>query len=131
MNGFPPSVMMTMSGFDPASVGAEFGLADLDRVPVRRAPGWMVRAWGDRAAAMTLPWAIYVKPGVLAGDRQVLGGLVRHELVHVRQWHQLGVTRFLLRYFTDYVRGRRAGLGHQKAYLAISLEEEARRLSGH
>ena len=80
---------------------------------------------------MTLPWAIYVRPDVLGGDSVRLAQLVNHELVHVRQWHQLGVTRFLLRYFTDYVRGRRAGLGHQKAYLAISLEEEARRLSGH
>lgn len=122
---------MKMSGLDPAAVGAEFGLADLDRVPVRRAPRWMVAAWGNRAAAMTLPWAIYVNPGVLAGDRQVLGGLVRHELVHVRQWHQLGVAGFTLRYLTEYFRGRRAGLAHQQAYLAISLEVEARRLSGH
>ncbi len=122
---------MKMSGFDPAAVGAEFGLSDLDRVPVRRAPGWMARAWGNRAAAMTLPWAIYVKRSVLAGDSVVLGGLIRHELVHVSQWARLGVSRFLLRYVTEYLRGRRAGLGHQQAYLAISLEEEARRLSGH
>jgi len=123
--------MMTLSGLDPAAVRAELGLEDLDRVPVRRAPGWMVRAWGNRAAAMTLPWAIYVNPGALAGDRKVLGALVFHELVHVRQWRELGVTRFLLRYITEYLRGRRAGLTHQQAYLAIPLEEEARRLSGH
>jgi hypothetical protein len=79
---------------------------------------------------MTLPWAIYVKPGVLAGDRRVLGSLVFHELVHVRQWRDLGVVRFSLRYLAEYLRGRRAGLTHQEAYLAISLEEEARRISG-
>lgn len=124
-------MMMTLSGLDPAAIGAGLGLADLDRVPVRRAPSWMVRAWGSRASAMTLPWAIYVKPGVLAGDRRVLGSLVFHELVHVRQWRDLGVVRFSLRYLAEYLRGRRAGLTHQEAYLAISLEEEARRISGH
>jgi hypothetical protein len=78
---------------------------------------------------MTLPWAIYVHPRLLAGDRRALGELVVHELVHVRQWRELGVRRFLIRYLTDYWRGRRAGLGHRRAYLAISLEEEALRLS--
>ena len=107
------------------------GIADLDRVPIRRAPAWLTRVWGKRASAMTLPWGIYVDPRLLAGDRRMLGELLHHELVHVRQWRHMGVWGFLWRYLSEYWRGRRSGLTHHQAYLAISLEDEARRLSGH
>jgi Domain of unknown function (DUF4157) len=61
-----------------------------------------------------------------AGDEALLA----HELVHVRQWRELGPFRFLWRYLGAYARGRRAGLGHEAAYHAIPLEVEARRLAG-
>ena len=80
---------------------------------------------------MTLPWAIYVRQDVLGGDASRLRNLIEHELVHVRQWQQLGTIRFLRLYIADYLRGRRQGLGHNRAYLAISLEREAREISGH
>jgi hypothetical protein len=80
---------------------------------------------------MTLPWAIYVNPRLLAGDRRALSNLLLHELVHVRQWHALGTVSFLRTYLGDYWRARRSGLDHLHAYLNISLEEEARRISGH
>jgi hypothetical protein len=35
-----------------------------------------------------------------------------------------------VRYLGSYVRGRAAGLGHQRAYEAIPLEVEARELAG-
>jgi hypothetical protein len=56
--------------------------------------------------------------------------LLAHELVHVRQWRELGAARFLWRYLGAYARGRAAGLGHQRAYEAIPLEVEARDLAG-
>jgi hypothetical protein len=56
--------------------------------------------------------------------------LIAHELVHVRQWRELGPVRFLLRYLGAYAGGRRRGLGHQAAYEAIPLEAEARALAG-
>jgi hypothetical protein len=56
--------------------------------------------------------------------------LIAHELVHVRQWRELGPVRFLLRYLGAYAGGRRRGLGHQAAYEAIPLEAEARALTG-
>ena len=80
---------------------------------------------------MTLPWAIYVRSDILGGDSARLAGLVGHELVHVRQWSQLGPLRFVRRYLAEYLRGRRKGLSHSQAYLAISFEKEARELSGH
>lgn len=56
--------------------------------------------------------------------------LIAHELVHVRQWRELGCARFLVRYLGAYARSRRHGLGHQAAYEAIPLEAEARALAG-
>jgi hypothetical protein len=57
--------------------------------------------------------------------------LVGHELVHVRQWHELGVARFLWRYLGAYFGARRRGLDHAEAYAAIPFEQEARALSEH
>ena len=76
-------------------------------------------------AAMTLGRLILLRRDH-AGD----GALLAHELVHVRQWRELGATRFLWRYLGAYGRGRAAGLGHQQAYEAIPLEVEARELAG-
>ena len=75
-------------------------------------------------AAMTLGRVILLRRDH-AGDTALLA----HELVHVRQWRELGATRFLWRYLGAYVRGRVAGLGHQAAYEAIPLEVEARTLA--
>ena len=57
-------------------------------------------------------------------------GLLAHELVHVRQWRELGVPRFLWRYLSAYFQGRCRGLNHRDAYLAIPLEVEARAETG-
>jgi len=76
-------------------------------------------------AGMTLGRWILVRRGH-EHDRD----LIAHELVHVRQWRELGAGRFLLRYLGAYARGRRRGLGHQAAYETIPLEAEARALAG-
>jgi len=120
-----------LGGADPAEIGNRLGLGDIDRVAIRTAPKWMVRTWRGDVAAMTLPWAIYVRNDVLVGESSRLARLISHELVHVRQWQQLGIMRFLRLYLSDYLGGRRKGLSHNQAYLAISLEMEARRISGH
>jgi hypothetical protein len=78
---------------------------------------------------MTLGSTIYVHPRLLEGDPAVLAGLLAHEVVHVRQWRQLGKAGFLRRYLGEYVSNRRRGLGHDESYRRISFEEEARQLS--
>lgn len=78
---------------------------------------------------MTLRNRIYIDPGLLIDSLSTSGGLLVHELVHVRQWHDLGVLGFLRRYLGDYLRGRFKGIGHRQAYLDIGLEQEARRLA--
>ena len=77
------------------------------------------------AAAMTIGSLVLVRRGREA-DRRLLA----HELVHVRQWRELGIVGFLRPYLGAYLAGRRRGLGHQAAYQAIPLEAEARRLAG-
>jgi Domain of unknown function (DUF4157) len=88
----------------------------------------------DRARLVTVP---VLTPGIggMTLGRWILlrrghehdRDLIAHELVHVRQWRELGAVRFLLRYLGAYARGRLRGLGHQGAYEAIPLEAEARR----
>ncbi|MEP6626037.1 MAG: DUF4157 domain-containing protein [Acidimicrobiia bacterium] len=87
----------------------------------------------ERARIVVVPW---LTPGVLAMTlgRYVLvrrghetnRDLIAHELVHVEQWRRQGRIGFLRAYLGDYVRGRRAGLGHWDAYRAIRAEAEAR-----
>ena len=109
-------------------------------MPVRRIEGDFPQvppADVARARIVDVPW---LTPGVAAMTlgRVILlrrdhgrdEALVAHELVHVRQWRELGAARFLWRYLGSYARGRAAGLGHQQAYEAIPLEVEARELAG-
>lgn len=100
-----------------------------ESVEVRPAPAWLRRIWGKGIGAMTIRNRVYLDPPLITGPGRRSGLLIVHELVHVRQWHDYGVFGFLRRYLTDYFRNRFRGLGHRKAYLAISLEQEARRLA--
>ena len=51
--------------------------------------------------------------------------LVRHEVVHVVQWSDLGYVGFARRYFGSYLRGRLRGYPHKAAYRRIPFEVEA------
>ena len=93
---------------------------DLDRARLGRVP-----VLTPGIAGMTLGRWILLRRGH-EHDRD----LIAHELVHVRQWRELGAVRFLVRYLGAYAGGRRRGLGLQAAYEAIPLEAEARLVSG-
>ena len=95
---------------------------------LRAASPLMIKAWGPGIEAMTLGRSIFVDPKYLNGDRDRLARLAIHELVHVRQYSDFGFFGFLRRYATGYFRGRRQGLSHRDAYLAIDLEVEARQI---
>ena len=96
----------------PASVA---GRVRVVRVPVLP-PG---------ADGMTLGRVILLRRDAMA-DRTGRRTLLAHELVHARQWAELGVARFLWRYLLAYAANLRRLRGHQAAYLAIPLEAEAR-----
>ena len=59
-------------------------------------------------------------------DRSGRRTLLAHELVHVEQYVELGTIRFLRRYVGEYARNLWRLRNHRRAYLAISLEAEAR-----
>ncbi len=104
-------------------------VVDSDRyssVVVRPVPGWLARVWGSGTEAMALPGVIFAS--ATAFDRVVDGdapALLIHESVHIDQWRDHGIARFLIRYLGDYLRGRAVGLPHRPAYRAIRFEREA------
>jgi hypothetical protein len=51
--------------------------------------------------------------------------LLRHELVHVRQYRDLGIAGFLVRYLWSYLRWRLRRHPHLAAYQRIPFEAEA------
>lgn len=66
---------------------------------------------------------------LLRGDRieQRSTSLLAHELVHVRQFAELGPGRFLVQYLGAYLKNLWTYRNHRQAYLEIPLEIEARR----
>jgi hypothetical protein len=51
--------------------------------------------------------------------------LIGHEVLHSRQYQELGTLGFRARYLTEYMNGRLSGESHDKAYRNISLEQDA------
>ena len=72
------------------------------------------------ASATTLGRFVFVKPTAVGSRR-----LMDHELVHVRQWRELGVPGFLLGYLGAYLHWRLRRYPHWAAYRRIPLEIEA------
>jgi hypothetical protein len=72
------------------------------------------------ARATTVGRFVFVRPSAVGSQR-----LMDHELVHVRQWHELGVIGFLRRYLGAYLRWRARRYPHWAAYRRIPLEIEA------
>jgi Domain of unknown function (DUF4157) len=95
-------------------------------------PSAMQSLLRGRATAITLGKVIFILPDrfdrVVAGDD---AELLAHELIHVRQWADDGVRRFLTRYVSDYLRLRCWGLDHDRAYRHIRYEWEAYAGSRH
>jgi len=81
----------------------------------------VVSRWAAPGAdATTLGRFIFMRESAAGSER-----LLRHELVHVRQWRRLGIAGFGLRYVGAYVRWRLRRYGHWAAYRRIPLEIEA------
>lgn len=62
---------------------------------------------------------------VIMRRRSVSERLLRHELIHVRQFAEEGAPRFLVRYVAHYLRWRARGYPHLGAYRRIPHEIEA------
>ncbi len=57
--------------------------------------------------------------------------LLAHELVHVRQFAEMGMARFFTEYFGSYLKNIVRTRNHRQAYLDIPLEIEARKEAGN
>lgn len=75
------------------------------------------------SSGMTIRYLILLKAD---DDRAGTRKLLAHELVHVRQYAELGYFRFSYRYLRDYFRNLIELRRHRPAYLAIGAEIEAR-----
>lgn len=113
-----------------AACQEELGDLQPGRVPVRVAPRWLPRIRSGEFAAITLPWAVYVSPGLLERSPEEVAGVLTHELVHVAQWRRDGLVRFALGYVGQYLGNRRRGMDRHTAYLEIPHEREARERQG-
>jgi len=120
--------VLTEAGVDTDELRVLIHPIQPEQVWLRSATPLMIRFWGSGIQAMTVRRWIFVDPGLLNGDRAKLSLLIIHELVHVRQWSDLGVLGFLSSYLGSYLRGRRNGLNHRDSYRAIDLEVEAREI---
>ncbi len=90
---------------------------------VEKRDGYRVVVGGPvppQADAITLGRTIIVRES--SADH---AGLMAHELVHVRQFAELGAARFFVRYVGSYLRFRLSAYGHMAAYRRIPLEVEA------
>lgn len=118
--------LLRQAGTDSDVLVAVIGPVRPEELFLRTASPLLIRLWGHGIHAMTIGRWIFVRPDLMVGDPGRLARVVIHELVHVRQWADLGYMRFVYRYLTDYLRGRVNGLDHRDAYLDIRLEVEAR-----
>ncbi len=75
------------------------------------------------SSGMTIGRFVFLTTDV---DRSGGRTLLAHELVHVRQYAEVGMVCFLLRYLRDYAVALRRLRSHRRAYLAIPAEVEAR-----
>jgi hypothetical protein len=109
----------------PLDARERAGFAHVPARDLERARVVVVPLLTPGVAGMTLGRWILLRRGH-EHDRELIG----HELVHVRQWRELGAVRFLARYVGAYAQGRCRGLGHKAAYEAIPMEAEARARAG-
>jgi hypothetical protein len=92
-------------------------------VRVERRPGVVVLVGGPLppgADAITVGSVISVRSG---HERSAY--LMRHEGIHVQQWHRYGFVGFVVRYVGAYVKWRVCRKGHWGAYRRIPFEIEA------
>jgi len=59
-------------------------------------------------------------------DDQGRSPLLAHELVHVRQWSEIGVVGFTVRYLSQFMTGLFRSRSWSRAYQGIEAEQEAR-----
>jgi hypothetical protein len=92
------------------------------------------RSVARRAVVVRVPWLARGASGMTIGRVILLerneptdgtSALIAHELVHVRQYFELGYLRFTVRYLWAFGRLLARERNHDRAYRAIPFEAEA------
>jgi hypothetical protein len=117
------------AGYDSRALRAWIAPVDPDDINVWPAAAMFRRLWRTGIKGVTHWKWVFVDPEVMRGDRKRLARLVIHELVHVRQYLELGYLGFTARYVRDYLRGRIGGKDKHQSYLDIAAETEAREIT--
>jgi Domain of unknown function (DUF4157) len=96
---------------------------DLEAVRLRKGVPRYVRG---RPRGYVSRHRVYLATGWQDDTDAELLALLAHELVHVRQYRDLGTWGFRWAYLREYLAGRLRRLGHDAAYRNISFERAAR-----
>lgn len=93
-------------------------------------PRWIARRAILVRVPLLPPGAVGLTSGrfvLLRRDEPTDGSseLIAHELIHVRQFVEMGRLVFLVRYLSAYLRNLARLRSHRSAYHAIPLEQEA------
>ncbi len=105
-------------------------LSDLELDRYTLVPRWVARrailvqvpVLPPGAVGMTSGRVIFLRRDEPTDGRSTL---IAHELIHVRQFTEMGRLFFLLRYLSGYLRNLLSLRNHHSAYLAIPQEREA------
>ena len=125
-HNFPAIEALEAGDVDLSALALLIPGVDPERLLIREARPWFERLVLRRAAAIALPYVVYVRTSTYVRPRADLTRLVVHELAHVSQWREDGYVRFAARYLGDYLRERLRGRSHIESYLAIRYEAGAR-----
>lgn len=118
--------VLSDAGLDSAGLRDTIAPVDPETINIWPASRWMRAFWRPGIKAVTQGRWIFADPDLIAGDPGQLARTVVHELIHVKQFADLGYVRFMYRYLRDYLENRLAGLTKGDAYRANWAEMEAR-----
>lgn len=120
----PATTAVRRRNLDPAEVGAYNHIADglCERVRLIR-----TNLLPPAADGMTIGRFVLLRDDHIEHRSSTL---LAHELVHVRQFAEMGMFRFFASYFGSYLKNLARTRNHRQAYLDIPLEIEARREAG-
>lgn len=118
--------ILELGGVDLEELRPELGPVRPEQINVWPAAKFVRLLWRSGIRGVTLWRLVLADPAILDEDPKRRARFVVHELVHVRQFTELGYLRFTARYVKEYVAGRLRGQNHNTAYRAISAEIEAR-----
>jgi tRNA-dihydrouridine synthase len=121
--------ILSRAGLDTHELRRELHPVRLEDVNVWPAANGVRLLWRSGVRGVTLWRVVLADPEMFDEEPGRLARFVIHELVHVRQFAELGYFRFMFRYIREYLQGRIGGQDHRTAYLAITAEEEAREVA--